>query len=454
VVLVNLSICDPFRPFAGPMSPLGRLLDYLAYRYHVLFLISAGNIHERLTVTAFRTSIEFESATPEEREQAILIALNAAKSQRTLLSPAESMNGLTIGAAHRGSAFTGTLPANLIDPFASEELPNLGSAMGLGFRRVVKPDLLFEGGRTPVRVVASGDSVTIAAAQGQVNLFGAKVASPDRRGGTRFEGYEWGTSVATALVTRAGHRLHDALMDADGGSNHTDIPRSYWPLVLKCLLVHGANWGPRGEVLDQLFGPQGQGSHHARRDDIARLLGFGVPAIERVLECAENRGTLLGFGSVQTNSGLLYRVPLPADLDGARMFRALTVTLAWFSPVNARHQGYRMAALDVSPGSDEKYWIATERFPGQPTDKATARGTVFHERRFAEDAAVFADDGHLLLRVSCREGAGKLDEGLPERIPFALAVSLEVGIESGIQVYDQIRARLMAPVRAAVGSET
>ena len=88
VVVINLSLGDEMRPFARIMSPLGRLLDYLSYRYRILFVVSAGNIMDRLPVSAFQTLTEFEAASPEERELAILTALDANKSQRTLFSPA------------------------------------------------------------------------------------------------------------------------------------------------------------------------------------------------------------------------------------------------------------------------------------------------------------------------------------------------------------------------------
>jgi hypothetical protein len=39
---------DQRRPFSGPMSPWGRLLDYLSDRYGILFLVSAGNIPDPL----------------------------------------------------------------------------------------------------------------------------------------------------------------------------------------------------------------------------------------------------------------------------------------------------------------------------------------------------------------------------------------------------------------------
>jgi hypothetical protein len=60
-----------------------------------------------------------------------------------------------------------------------------------------------------------------------------------------------------------------------------------------------------------------------RANDIARLLGYGVPRIGRVLDCAANRATLLGAGSIDPESSLLYRVPLPDGLDGVRALRGL-----------------------------------------------------------------------------------------------------------------------------------
>jgi hypothetical protein len=417
----------------------------LAHRYRILFLVSAGNVFYRLEIPNYLTLREFEYAAPEAREKAILAALNANKGRRTLFSPAESVNALTIGAAHRSAVFNGALPGNLIDPFTDESLPSIISAMGLGHRRAVKPDLLFEGGRVPVRVVATGGSVTIAPARGPARMFGAKVAAPDPLGSLRHEGFAFGTSVATALATRAGHRIFDTLMDRAGGSNHDDLPREYQALALKALLAHGAEWGPKGEMLDGFFPPRGVGTHVTRRDDIARLLGYGVPDIERVLDCAENRATLLGFGTITADSALLYRIPIPVELDRRLAFRALTTTLAWFTPINPRHQGYRRASLDISPGTEDKYWITDTRASCQPTDKTVVRGSLFHERRTGERAAVFVDNGELLLRITCRATAGDLGE----EIPYAVAISFEVGIEAGIPVYDEIRARI-AP-RVGVG---
>lgn len=105
-----------------------------------------------------------------------------------------------------------------------------------------------------------------------------------------------------------------------------------------------------------------------------------------------------------------------------------------------------MAALDLSSANDERYWITPARYQYQPTDRAILRGTVVHERRAAEEAVAFLDDGHLLLRVTCRATAGELAAS----VRYALAVSFEVGVDAGVQVYEQMRQRLAARVRAAV----
>ena len=160
VFLVNLSLGDPNRPFTGLISPWARLIDYLSYQYKLLFIISAGNIKASLPVPPYQGSIDFENAAVEEREQNILFALNNNKSQRTLLSPSEAMNALTIGAWHSDSN-TSPQSSTAIDPFPSGNLPNISSAFGLGYGKTIKPDLHFDGGKESVSLQPSGGSIKL-----------------------------------------------------------------------------------------------------------------------------------------------------------------------------------------------------------------------------------------------------------------------------------------------------
>ena len=76
VFLINLSLADAGLPFGGPISPWARLLDHLAERYGILFLVSAGNVKAPLRVDGFAGWIEFEDADPADRERAVLMALS------------------------------------------------------------------------------------------------------------------------------------------------------------------------------------------------------------------------------------------------------------------------------------------------------------------------------------------------------------------------------------------
>lgn len=46
VIVVSLLLGDRTKPFAGKISTWGRALDYLAFTYSILFLVSAGNVND------------------------------------------------------------------------------------------------------------------------------------------------------------------------------------------------------------------------------------------------------------------------------------------------------------------------------------------------------------------------------------------------------------------------
>ena len=437
VFLVNLSLGDPRRPFSGPMSPWAKLLDHLAERYGILFLVSAGNVKSPLPVSAFSDRTSFKDAHPEERERAVLQALADNRAYRTLLSPAEALNVITVGARH-DDAFDGSRGAAAVDPYPDGDLPNISSAQGLGHRRVIKPDVHLPGGREQVSFRASGETLTVVPG----GRYGLKAAAPGAGGARDREWLQEGTSAATALATRAAHRIFDALMDTDGGSLHGDLDPQHYAVVTKAMLVHRAKWGSRSDVLEQLYGPRGTGRHSARRDNIARLLGYGFPDIEETVACTPHRATLLGYGTISAREAKVHRIPLPPSLERIAEPRKVTVTVAWLSPVNPRHQAYRRAKLEAGAVTKLETAAGVKRSSGQPPHASASRGAVFHERYEGAGAVSFVDDGHVLLRIFCREQAGALDQP----IRYGVAVTIEAG--EGIAVYDEIRMRLGIPVIA------
>ena len=436
IFLVNLSLGDPGRPFSGPMSPWARLLDYLADRHGILFLVSAGNIRRPLPLRTFSKWAEFEDARPEDREHEVLTALSEERAYRTLLSPGEALNVLTVGAMH-DDAVAGPRGAGSVDPYEARELPNVSSAQGLGHRKVIKPDIHLPGGREHLRFQAGGGAlVVIPEPEGRSGL---RAASPDPAGRRDRTRLTMGTSAATALATRSAHLIFDALMDGDGGSRHAAMDPRYRAVVVKALLVHRANWGERAARLEKHYGPRGRGKHVERRDNIARLLGYGFPNLDEARSCAPNRATLVGFGTISAREANVHRIPLPPSLDRVTEPRVLSVTVAWFSPVNRRHQAYRRAKLEVGAVRSMETTAGVKRSSGQPSDKSVPRGTVAHTRYEGDRAVAFVADGHVFLRIYCREQGGPLDQ----RIRYGIAVTIEAG--EGIPVYEEVRARLAVP---------
>ena len=225
-------------------------------------------------------------------------------------------------------------------------------------------------------------------------------------------------------------------MDDENGAILAGVAPEYRGVVIKALLVHRAHWGKKAALLGELYGPHGQGKHVARKDNIARVLGYGRPLVEESMTCAANRATLVGHSSIVSDgSADLYRVPLPASLEHVTEPRVITLTLAWFSPVNVRHRAYRRAKLEIQP-VDFASTAGVSRVPEQPSDKSVPRGSLFHVRYDGNDAVPFVDDGHIQFRVFCREQAGNLDR----EIRYGLAVTIEAG--EGVPVYQEVRQRL------------
>ena len=439
VFLINLSLGDTRRPFARPVSPWARLLDYLAYKYNILFLVSAGNITTPLNIPGFSRWIDFEDASPSDREHAVIEGLAEERPHRTLLSPGEAMNVITVGACHDDAHPAEDTQDSLIRPYDGSLLPNVSSAMGLGHRKVVKPDILMPGGREPVRFVRSGDQLTIKpAVTGQ--YFGMRAAAPDAGGRIDQEHNLSGTSVATALATRAAHQLFDALMRTDNGAILGNADPKYYASVVRALLVHRASWHDTASELEDVFGPSGRGQHVARKDNVTRLMGYGIPRVTESMGCTANRATLIGYGDISGDQMAAYSVPLPPSLERVEEPRAVTVTLAWFSPVNISHRAYRMANLEVT--GKFKDGIVTRREKQQPSDKSIPRGSLFHQRWVGEEAKEFADDGYLTFDIVCKEPAGKIDTP----IQYGLIVTIEAG--EHIPVYQEVQAQLVIRPRA------
>ena len=225
VSIVNLSIGIRDRPFDQAVSPLARLLDWLAWRYKVLFVVSAGNYDGVIALPpAHQPGLPLLGSTQQEL---VIRSVAADTRNRRLLSPAEAVNALTVASIHE-DASTELPPPGWNDPYTTSGLPSPINAQGMGYRRGIKPDMLAAGGRIVVRrALAGGTTLEIYKQKlppGQ--LAASPGANPGDRGAVR---HLRGTSNATALVSRACGLLYeviDELRQEPGGKIVDSLPRA------------------------------------------------------------------------------------------------------------------------------------------------------------------------------------------------------------------------------------
>lgn len=436
VVIINHSVCDREAPFARRPSPWAKLLDYLAHKYRLLFVVSAGNTNEIFPIQPFTSCEEFKQATSEEREIALLTSMERAKGTRSILSPAESLNAITVGAVHMDGS-TGC-PSDCTDPFSALGFVNLGTTAGLGVNRAVKPDMVESGGRQLVRTTTRSGKVTAWASQHPD--IGQLAAAPDPVGGdvtkTR---RSTGTSNAAALTTRSAARLVDVLEDIFHESGEVWDEAGTRAVVLKALLTHSCSWGDAGKVLDAAY----PGKWQRRREAITRFLGYGRPDQRRLITPHGSRITLLADDMISPEMRHEYAIPIPRAMIGSRDLRRITMTLAWSSPIDPQTQRYRgvIAELVDSDGK-RKFWSGIK--PAlQPPATAGRRGTLQHLVLEDTRKLSMTTDGQFVVGVQARAALAAFAN---TEIPYAVAITLELAQSVREDVFADVAARVRTKV--------
>lgn len=448
VIVVNLSLGDRTKPFSGKISTWARALDYLAYTYGILFIISAGNTEQAIVLDDFPDEPSFGAASANVRAQATLAGVDAVKADRRLLAPADSINSLTIGAWHDDSSqeiFGGVTP---FQPFAGVEMPNLSSRLGPGLRRAIKPEALFAGGRERVRIGPASTPVNLAPHPHPSRYWGLKVAAPSQNGalGTHFT---IGTSAAAALATHSGHRIFDALEEAYPQLIDA-MPLAERAALLKSFLVHSASWRGSETFIRTTVDPTSTLHHEHWRREVSRYLGFGFVDPDNVVACANDRATLWATGTLSPEESLTFDIRVPKSLAASASVREIRATLAWFTPTRPGHLAYRAVKLKIDSLERSSLQLAgVSTTSDQPSNSQSESGTVVHRRWTSEQIGEAESDSTIPIQIQ-REP----DQGTPidEVIPFGLVVTIEMPGETQIyeDILTSIQVKPKVPIRAQV----
>lgn len=445
VVVINHSICDVHAPFVRRPSPWATLLDYFSHEYNLLFVVSAGNIFSRFPVSAFRNIAAYESADPATREAALLGAIEMAKATRTMLSPAESINALTIGAVHADHAkLDHTAPP---DPYPTFAMSNLASAVGLGVNRSVKPDFLEKGGRFAAGMTnVRGGCLEIHPRPSP--HYGQQVASPSLTGQLNHRILTSGTSNAAALTTRAAHFIADALDELYADDDKAWHELKTRAVMLRALLAHSTSWGEVGNRLDEAYPPRDPRKWSPRRNVITQFLGYGQLNIPRVVSGDANRITLLGEDLIHAGERHEYIVPVPASMLNSREVRTVTITLSWSCPMTHTTADRRAVVLQLTGAKNDtgSFWGGIARSGcAQPNASTASRGTLIH--MVQEGKKLMTDaTGRIVIGVQATAKLGfEFDD-----VPYAVAITLELGQQTHSKLYMEVEQRVRS--RARVGT--
>ncbi len=424
VRIINLSLGDPARQLGSIMSPFAKLLDYLAYKYSVLFIVSAGNHPE--TIKFLDCSfIEFKSKSLIERSEEYFKHISANQRNVKVLSPAENINGLTVGAIYDDYC---EIEENNRVVFAVEKgFPSPISSFGKGYCSIIKPDLYYNGGRKFIYTNLNGGWQW-----SQPNREpGCKVAAPTTDSTKNGLAFTFGTSDATALISHEALKCYDILNEIYLTETGEVPSQEYIAILVKTMLTHGASWGNIANRIIKITG--------TKEKQLSRWLGYGIPDISRVKECTENRVTLIGSGSLKKDEGHIFTLPLPIDISSKIIKRRLIVTLAYFSPIEANKQSYRSAKVWFEVFENEQLASKRENSEWQSVKKGTLQHEIFED----EKAIIWNDDKYIQIKVNCKEDAGKIKEA----IPYCIFVTFEVAEGQNIDVYSKVVNKVKATVK-------
>ena len=245
-------------------------------------------------------------------------------------NPGQSWNALTVGAFSKevnisSPGFRGFAP--IAD--AGELSPYSSTSSIWTSKWPIKPEILLDGGN----VVSNGQDYS---ACPDLSLL-----TTSRTPLTRPFSTIWGTSSATAQA---------AWMAAQIFAEYPEI----WPETVRALLVHSARWTTKMREQFCLEDTKTKG-----RKNLLRACGYGVPHLDKAIQCLNNsvnlivQGELQPFdkqdGRYQMKDMHLHRIPWPSEVLQSLGDTAveLRITLSYF----------------IEPGPGEVGWKDKYRYP-------------------------------------------------------------------------------------------
>ena len=404
------------------MTSWAAKLDQLSHEQEILFIQSAGN------QTRFDKGDQANPGLSAHLDSGKQPPDHQLEASMRVANPAQSLHALTVGSV------SGTVleDANTRSFAVGEHQPSGFSRAGYGEPwSVVKPEVVEIGGdlvysKNPPRLVRFKSEVSVELLNS--TMYGQPAYSKDGAG----------TSFAAPKVAHIAARLQN-LFPATS------------PLLYRALIVQSARW-------------PGWAENEADKDKVLKLIGYGLPSLERATTNSETRVTLItpDAETIPSKQLHLYTIRIPEELRSAALEARIRidVTLAYTAlprRTRARRTGYLETWLDWETsklGEPRDEFLARmrnggtsayEEFPwtlhkregwGEAQETSRNRGSV------QKDWAIF-DSFNLpeefAIAVRSHIGWNHLKEAGTAR--YCLAVSFEV-MQDEVSIYTLIQSEI------------
>lgn len=434
--IFNLSLGNSNAPYDGcHVRGLAYILDVLARKHNVLFVVSTGN---------FRGCSEPPMPIESWREEYPEYLLHE---QSVIIDPAPALNVLTVGsiARHNATYDSQKYPEIYQLSPASEHQPSPFTRHGPSVKGALKPELIAPGGNlaSPMRQAKN---------QWKADMRGLGVLTLNHQfqGNTIFKEIS-GTSFSAPYVTHLAGRLLNEYPDASAN-------------LLRAMLVNHA-YLP-GEV-DSTFPDELKAAYKAnkatwQRDMPRDVGGYGQVSESDLFRSSDHCVVLVCEEVIEKDSCQFYELPLPASyLRKAKGTRELSISLAYSPAVRttrmeylATQISYRLVKGDSLETVQKSFNREKQKEAEARNDDATpnreisaqlrSRGTVQSSRWTFKQRS----PNEKWFVVVTRQDRDWNHPDVSDQEPYALVVTVADRDNEDAQLYVEIQAAIALQVQA------
>jgi len=428
--IFNLSLGNANSPYNGRhIKGMAYVLDTLARKYNILFIVSAGN---------FSGSEDPPVPTKSWRDEYPDYLIGDAN---FIIDPAPALNVLTVGslARHNAHITEQRYPEIYALSPANENQPSPFTRHGPSVKGAFKPDLVAPGGN-----VASPMRIDGKQWKSEMRGMGVLTLNHNFVGNTLLKEMS-GTSFAAPYITHLAGRLLNDYPQASAN-------------MLRALLVNHSNLPEECEKTfsTELCQQYKNGKTTKNRELPREVAGYGKVDEDILYRSTENAVVLMAEDAIKNDAHAFYELPLPENfLRTQRAKRELRVTLAYSPPVRTTRLNYTATSITfrlvkgTSLNEIQKHFnndtqnenetrnddaASNRKITAQQRDKGTVQSSIWELKQLKPNEKWF-----IVVTRQDRDWGSIM---CLELEPYALIVTVTDRDNQEAQLYTQINMRI------------